>query len=201
MVLKMIRAMPAKEAALLDDAIRELGARIRTLRLRRRRTLKQVAVATGLSISMVSMVERGQTKASIGTLVAVAAALGSSMVSLFDGTTHVLKPVIRLDEQPVVTTRRGVRRRLIVREADTNIEVAENTYAPGMASADVPVRHLGKEMGVLLEGTLEVDVGGERYLLRAGDAVVFDSDKPHRFINHGKGLARTLWVNVHDSRW
>lgn len=197
----MVREMPAREAALLNGAIRELGARIRTLRLRRRRTLKQVAAATGLSISMVSMVERGQANASIGTLVAIAAALGEPMVSLFGGAAQAARPVIRLDQQPVVTTRRGVRRRLIARETDANIEVAENTYGPGTASADVPVRHLGKEMGVLLEGTLVVEVGGQRYMLEAGDAVVFDSGKPHRFTNLGKGIARTLWVNVHGSRW
>ena len=96
----MIRAIPAREAAFLNGAIRELGARIRTLRLRRRRTLKQVAAATGLSISMVSMVERGQTNASIGTLVAIAAALDAPMVSLFGGTARATRPVIDSTSNP-----------------------------------------------------------------------------------------------------
>jgi transcriptional regulator with XRE-family HTH domain len=187
--------------AVLNGAIREVGTRIRVLRLKRHRTLKRLADATGLSVSMVSMVERGRATPSIGTLVAIAAALGVPMVSLFGDATHPTSPVIRAADQPVVTTRRGVRRRLTIREPDTNIEVAENSYAPGTASADVPVRHLGKEMGVLLEGVLAVEVGGERYLLRPGDAVVLDSAKPHRFVNAGRRVARTLWINVHGSRW
>ncbi len=186
---------------MLNGAIREVGTRIRVLRLKRHRTLKLLADATGLSVSMVSMVERGRANPSIGTLVAIAAALGVPMVSLFGDATRRTSPVIRAADQPVVTTRRGVRRRLTIREPDTNIEVAENSYAPGTASADVPVRHLGKEMGVLLEGVLAVEVGGERYLLRPGDAVVLDSAKPHRFVNAGRRVARTLWINVHGSRW
>ncbi len=191
----------SRGVAVLNGAIRELGTRIRTLRLKRRRTLRHLADATGLSVSMVSMVERGQASPSIGTLVAIAAALGVPMVSLFGDGARGASPVIRADQQPVVKTRRGVRRRLVIREPDSNVEVAENTYASGTASADVPIRHLGKEMGVLLEGILAVEVGGERYILRPGDAVVIDSARPHRFVNIGKRVARTLWINVHGSRW
>lgn len=189
-----------RNAAVLDGAIRELGARIRTLRFERRRTLRQLADATGLSVSMVSMVERGQANPSIGTLVATAAALGVPMVNLFGDGARQVSPVIRAGQQPVMTTRRGVRRRLVIREPDSNVEVAENTYAPGTASADVPIRHLGREMGLLLEGVLAVEVGGARYVLRPGDAVVIDSARPHRFVNIGKRVARTLWINVHGSR-
>ncbi len=200
----MITPTPVKvrpKDAVLNGAVREIGTRIRTLRLTRRRTLRHLADATGLSVSMVSMVERGQANPSIGTLMAIAAALGVPMVSLFGDPARAASPVIRAGQQPVMTTRRGVRRRLVIREPDSNIEVAENTYAPGTASADVPVRHLGMEMGVLLEGILAVEVGGERYVLRPGDAVVLDSGRPHRFVNVGRRTARTLWINVHGSRW
>lgn len=197
---KRIRTLPAG-AATLDGAIREIGARIRTLRLKRRRTLRHLAEATGVSTSMLSMVERGQANPSIGTLVAIAAALGEPMVSLFGDSARAASPVIRAGQQPVMTTRRGVRRRLLIRDPVSNIEVAENTYAPRTVSADVPIRHLGREMGVLLEGHLAVEVGGERYALRPGDAVVIDSAKPHRFVNVGRRRARTIWINVHGSRW
>jgi transcriptional regulator with XRE-family HTH domain len=190
-----------RETAVQNGAIGELGAHIRTLRLKRRRTLRQLADATGLSVSMVSMVERGQANPSIGTLVAIAAALGVPMVSLFGDARHAASPVIRAGDQPVVATRRGVRRRLVIREPESNVEVALNTYAPGTASADAPLRHLGKEMGVLLDGILAVEMDGERYILRPGDAIMIDSARPHRFVNIGKRVARTLWINVHGSRW
>jgi transcriptional regulator with XRE-family HTH domain len=187
-------------AAVRDGAVRELGTRIRTLRLERRRTLRQLADATGLSVSMVSMLERGRANPSIGTLVATAAALGVPMTSLFGDAAGRASPVIPLGRQPVMRTRRGVRRRLVIRDPGTNIEVAENTYAPGTASADVPIRHIGREMGLLLEGVLAVQVGGERYTLHPGDAVVIDSARPHRFVNVGRRMARTIWINVHGGR-
>lgn len=195
------RSRSPEHAAVLDGAMRDLGARIRALRVARRKTLQQVAEATGLSPSMLSMVERGQANPSIGSLMAIAGALGVSMARLFGDGSRPTTPVVRAGEQMVMTTRRGVRRRLLIRDDDTSIEVAENTYAPGTASADSPIRHLGREMGVLIEGTLAVEVGGERYLLEAGDAVVFDSTRPHRFVNVGRRTARTLWINVHGTRW
>jgi transcriptional regulator with XRE-family HTH domain len=185
----------------LDGAIHEIGTRIRTLRLKRQRTLRQIADATGLSVSMVSMVERGRANPSIGTLVAIAAALREPMVSLFGDSARMASPIVRTSQQPVMTTRRGVRRRLVLRDPASNLEVAENTYAPGTASADVPVRHLGRELGVLLAGLLAVEIEAERYVLRPGDAVVIDSAKPHRFVNVGRTTARTLWINVHGGRW
>ena len=36
-------------------------------------------------------------------------------------------------------------------------------------------------MAYLLEGTAEVEVGGEKCEMRAGDTVFFPADVPHRF--------------------
>src|SRR5215468_705674 len=55
--------------------IGELGRRIRKLRLDRRMTLKQVEIASGLSATHLSEIERGRTSPTIGALVRIARAL------------------------------------------------------------------------------------------------------------------------------
>ena len=55
--------------------IEELGRRIRTLRIERRMTLKQVEQAAGLSATHLSEIERGRTSPTIGALVRIARAL------------------------------------------------------------------------------------------------------------------------------
>ncbi len=55
--------------------IDELGRRIRRLRSERRMTLKQVEVASGLSATHLSEIERGRTSPTIGALVRIARAL------------------------------------------------------------------------------------------------------------------------------
>jgi quercetin dioxygenase-like cupin family protein len=110
-------------------------------------------------------------------------------------------PVVRRAAQPVMNTGRGAQRRLVIRDAANNVELAENTYLAGASSADRPLRHLGREFGVVLSGRLRVEVGGERYVLRRGDAILLESSTPHRFTNVGREVVRTLWINVHGNRW
>lgn len=191
-------------AETVNGTLRQVGAKLREARLRRQLTLTQVGRAVGLSPSMLSMVERGLAVPSIGTLVAVSDILKIPMGGLFDTPQAVSKrsmPLVRQSAQPVIAATGGVRRRLIVRDAINDIELAENTYPPRTASAERPLRHLGREFGVVLRGRLRVEVGGRVYTLRPGDAILFDSSVPHRFLNVGRGVVRTLWVNVHGTRW
>ncbi len=55
--------------------IEELGRRIRKLRMESRLTLKQVELASGLSATHLSEIERGRTSPTIGALVRIARAL------------------------------------------------------------------------------------------------------------------------------
>lgn len=188
----------------VNDTLRQVGARIRMARMRRRMTLVRVSRATGLTPSMLSMVERGVATPSIGALMAISDALKVPMASLFGPVLQATtrgSPVVRRARQPVMNTGRGAQRRLVMRDPAQNIELAENTYLPGASSADRPLHHLGRELGVVLSGRLQVEAGGQRYLLRRGDAILLDSSIPHRFTNIGREVVRTLWVNVHGNRW
>ena len=63
-----------------------IGRNIRQLRMERSLTLQALAEHTGLSPSMLSLLERGKTGPSIGTLVVIAASLGAQMSDLMDQT-------------------------------------------------------------------------------------------------------------------
>lgn len=194
--------MPDNRRRGLDDTLRQVGRRIRDARLRRQLTLVEVGRRTGLTPSMLSMVERGVAAPSIGALVAIGAALKVPMAALFGPLpARSGLPVVRRGAQRVVTTGRGAQRRLLVRDAHDLVEMAENTYLPGAASAPTPIHHRGWEMGVVLSGRLRVELGRALYVLRRGDAIAFDSSIPHRFTNVGKEVVRTIWVNVHGNRW
>lgn len=177
--------------------LEELGSRMRSLRLRRGTKLKELAEQTGLSISMISAVERGRANPSIGTLISIADALRLSIVNLFgmpEGAEQ--SPVTRIEEQPVVRTKEGFDRRLLIQDRTRGIEMVLNEYAPGVASNSTPTHHSGFELGVVLEGELDVSVNGRVYHLREGDAVSYRSTYPHRSVNVSRAKARTIWVNL-----
>jgi two-component system OmpR family response regulator len=62
-----------------------VGSRLRALRQRRRLTLRQVAQRTGLSVSLLSQVERAESAASVASLHKIATALNTTLHSLFEG--------------------------------------------------------------------------------------------------------------------
>jgi quercetin dioxygenase-like cupin family protein len=159
--------------------------------------LQELGEMTGLSASMLSLVERGKTSPSIGTLVAISYALGVHMRDLVSGDRPTdPDPVSRREEQPEFHTPSGVRRRVLRDDRQRGLEVAINEYAPGTSSAEQPLHHEGFEYGVLIEGRLVVQIGDAEYELRPGDLVSYNSGSPHRISNPGRRSARALWVNL-----
>jgi DNA-binding NtrC family response regulator len=68
-----------------ESLLASVGARMRTERKRQELTLKQVARRTGLSVSLLSQIERAESAASVSSLFKIASALGLSLEQLFEG--------------------------------------------------------------------------------------------------------------------
>jgi transcriptional regulator with XRE-family HTH domain len=175
--------------------VSDIGRRIRDAREASGLTLRTVSSATGLSTSMLSLVERGRTSPSIGTLVSICDALALPMASLFSGTDDRGARLIRRDETPTRSDG-GVTHRLIVDDHRHGVELSEEVYAPGAATPDGTGVHPGEEIGIVVTGRLDVEVDGTSYRLGEGDAVQFASGSPHRSSNGGRGVARAIWIAI-----
>ena len=179
------------------DAIALIGTRIRDVRTMKDMPLRALAAQTGLSMSMLSLVERGKASPSIGTLIAICSALDLHMADLLAPVNLVRQsPVSRAEDQPVVQTRAGVDRRILRDDRVNGVELAINQYAPDTGSAPTPIHHDGFEYGVVLEGQLTVELDGTVHTLKAGDLISYDSARNHRISNRGPRKARALWVNL-----
>jgi transcriptional regulator with XRE-family HTH domain len=180
-----------------EDAIAMIGTRIRDIRTMKSMPLRALAESTGLSMSMLSLVERGKTSPSIGTLIAICSALDVHMADLLAPANLVrVSPVSRVAEQPVIQTREGVERRILRDDRANGVEVAINQYAPNTGSAPIPIHHEGYEYGVVLEGQLTVELDGKVLEVNAGDLISYDSARGHRIWNYTNRRARALWLNL-----
>jgi transcriptional regulator with XRE-family HTH domain len=177
-----------------------IGLRIRSARMARSMTLQALADASGVSPSMLSLVERGRTSPSIGSLIVIAEALGIAMSDLIVAETGAKEQVVvRPVDQRVVETAQHVVRRLLREDRARAVSVAINEYAPDTGSAATPITHAGFEYGFVLEGELTVELDGASHLIRKGDLISYSSRRQHRIWNHSKKKARTLWFNLgHD---
>lgn len=174
-----------------------IGNRLRTLRQQREMTLQDLAEATDLSPSMLSLVERGRAAPSIQSLIVISNALNVTMSELIvSDHAEEDRVVVRADDQPFVKTAQNVIRRVMREDRARGISIAINEYEPETGSSLKRGAHSGFEYGFVLEGQLTVELESVTYQLKAGDLISFESKRPHRFWNHGSKRASTLWINL-----
>uniref|UniRef100_UPI002BB7B955 cupin domain-containing protein n=1 Tax=Amaricoccus sp. TaxID=1872485 RepID=UPI002BB7B955 len=64
-----------------------------------------------------------------------------------------------------------------------NLQILHETYDPGADTGHVMLEHFGSEGGIVVAGEIEVTVGAQAKVLKAGDSYLFSSSVPHRFRN------------------
>lgn len=188
-VLKRQGAVPAPaETAPLP------GQRFRRLRTRRGLSLAQVARATKVSVGFLSALERGQMRSSISTLRRIARFYGTNILSLFE-TAAENPRLVRPCQRKVLETSPGVRMELLA-WGQTAMEPHLFRVKPGGGSGE-SYSHEGEEFLHVLRGDFEIWLNGEeRYRLKPGDSLYFESSTPHRWRNPGRSETWLLWVNT-----
>jgi transcriptional regulator with XRE-family HTH domain len=193
----MRKSQQERLAVVTSERIAAIGARLRALRVAKGLTLSAAAERTGLSPSMLSLLERGRTGPSIGTLVAICSVLGVEMSELLGPSeASPAETVSRFASRPAITTADGVQHRILKADRLRGIEIVIDEYSPGSASAPHPLVHDGYEFGIALDNGLEVTVNGEVHRLAVGDLVAYHSSEPHRVANPGRRHVSALWVLV-----
>ena len=69
------------------------------------------------------------------------------------------------------------------------------TIDPGGHSGGV-LQHSGEVVGYIIDGTLELTIGGEGHFLHPGYSFHFPSDLPHAYSNPGKKPVKAIWINT-----
>lgn len=170
------------------------GARFRRLRQRKGLSLSKVAQATGVSVGFLSALERGQMRASVGTLRRIARYYGTNILSFFEPASDNSR-VVRPGERKILETTKGVRMELLA-WGNTAMEPHLFRIKPGANSGE-SYTHEGEEFLHILRGEFEIFLNhDERYRLRPGDSLYFQSSTPHRWRNPGKSESWLLWINT-----
>jgi transcriptional regulator with XRE-family HTH domain len=172
----------------------DLGARIRSRRLARHETLRQLAAQAAVTESFLSQVERGVASPSIASVQRIARALDTSIAELFASDERAGTLVRVGDRRKVVYQGLGAVDEFLTRGTDGRLQVIYSTIQPGGGTGDEAYTHdSDEEVVVVLEGSLDLWVGSEHYRLETGDAVTHPSRVPHRNTNPGPGIARVLF--------
>ena len=177
-----------------------LGARVREIRKTRNWTLKDVAARTGLAISTISKMERGEISLTYDRFMRLAQGLGLDVGELFDSNAE------GFSLGTVSVTRKG--------EAPLH---SSATYDYDMLASDVTGKHMvpmvghikahsfgafedfishpGEEFIYVLDGEVTVHLKGrDPVTLTKGDSIYFDSGLGHAYVSTSAEDATVLGI-------
>jgi len=182
---------------------RRIAARVRDFRTEKGWSLEEMAAMSGVSRSMLSLIERGQTSPTATTLAKIAASLGITLASLFEDPSESWTPVSRLGEQPVWRDPETgyLRRNVSPSGKKRAFRIVEVEFPPQgrvtFDNGDSPMRI--EQQIWILEGEMEIRVGSERHRLGKGDCLVMDLHQPISFHNHTRQPARYAVILGEDT--
>ncbi len=170
-----------------QDMAPVVGRNLRRLRMQRGLSLERLSKASGVSRAMLGQIELGQSAPTINVLWKIARALDlpfSALISTSGGTGTRL---MRTQQAKRLTSHDGrfTSRALFPFDEPRRVEFYELTlksHSEERADAHPPGT---LENLVVTRGTLEMEIGVERHVLAAGDAILFEADKPHVYRNVG----------------
>ncbi|HZH51297.1 MAG TPA: helix-turn-helix domain-containing protein [Microvirga sp.] len=174
-----------------------LAERLRGLRTERGLTLDGLAERTGVSRSMISLIERGESSPTAVVLDKLAAGLGVTLASLFaERESADASPLARrADQRTWRDPETGyLRRNLSAPGYPSPLELVEVILPPGARVAyDTGPRVVGVAQQVwIVEGCIELTVGHDTYRLETGDCLSMDIDHHTVFRNPAAQSARYL---------
>ena len=189
------------------DLNQRIAERVRELRAAQGLSLDAVATKSGVSRSMISLIERGESSPTAVVLEKLAAGLGVMLASLFDAPAAAAQassgPVARRDGQPLWRDPASgyLRRNVSPPGMPQPMQIVEVHFPPGGRVAfetgprDMPVH----QQVWVLEGAIDVTVGAERHRLREGDCLAMQLDRPTMFHNPTRKPTRYAVVIASDA--
>ncbi len=195
------------EAAVHDGwepIVGAIGPKLRAARHGLGLSLQQLAARAGVSAAAIHKVERGDMVPTITTLLKLAAAVGVPIGHFVeDGgpaaplATHIAARSHRTPPADWAPAARGTAAHAIA--ASTARLRASGVFAvvqPGGESGPSPTPRPGEELLLVVEGALEVEIGGESYRVEAGDTLHYPTDHTVQWCNPGAVAARAVWFTV-----
>jgi len=173
-----------------------VGPRIRNLRLQRRLTLKEIADKAGITPSALSQIERDHSNPTLGSLKAIATALGTTIGHLFPASAPSSRVVVRAAERKRLSPRRGITYELLTPDLSGQIEFILSIYEPGASTGDDGFAYVAEQCGLVLDGMADVSLYDTVHRLHAGDSIRFDCSAPHRIVNPGRKKLRCIWAII-----
>ncbi len=178
---------------------KRIGERLRLRRKMRAMSLKDVADGSGLSVGMLSQVERGLTSPSIKSMRAICEALEMPVKWLFEAgeSQHDddAEFVVRASSRREIAYNEGaLLKQILTPDTQPKIQMLRFVMQPGADSGEAYSNAEGGKCGIVISGTMELELDGYRMTIRSGDSFAFPATALVRYWNEGEQTCEVLWI-------
>ena len=184
----------------MEDQLKQIGERLRGLRDVLDLTAEEVAETIGISVEKYEKIEAGELDITISNLMKIAHKYGVSTEELIFAESPHMKSyfVVRKGQGMSIERTKAYKYQSLVggfvnHKADVFIVTVEPK--PG-AHTVYKNSHAGQEFNLVLEGKMELYIGGKTIVLEEGDSIYFDSTKPHGMLAIGDKAVKFLAFTV-----
>lgn len=196
---------PAEQGEESLQAEFDIGARLKAMRSASALSQRQLAERAGVPHAQISNVEKNKVSPSVGTLRKILGGLGVSMADFFEperqlppGPFFKAETLVDLTSKIAASAIGNSTGRMSFRQVGDarafNLQILHEVYEANADTGETRLQHASSEGGYVIEGELEVTVGEEVRILKAGEAYLFDSRIPHRFRNLSQ--SRTVVISA-----
>jgi len=182
-----------------------LGEQLRQLRKRQRRPLAEVAAACGVSLGLLSQIERGLSSPSLKVLHALAGEYGVPLDTLLRNTGaddgDPAGYVVRAGRhRRIDNPDHGVHKEMYTPPRARALDLCRAVLAPGGSSGEgYFVTDSDEQVGLVLRGELELWIGPRVLRLKPGDSFCYAGSEPRRWRNPGSTETEVIWAIGHPA--
>jgi transcriptional regulator with XRE-family HTH domain len=172
-----------------------LGPKLRSLRRDRGMSLQQVADATGISSSFLSLVENGKNDLTVARLIRLVAYYGIAVSDLLPEEKDEPAEILRGEHQRHIPSRsENMDLYLLTSEGNRAMTPVLATYEVDGGMNEY-ISYESDQWDYVLEGSIElIFEDAEPIVLHQGDSAYYPAKRPHKYRNAGNLLARALHV-------
>lgn len=167
-----------------------IGSKIRMLRQSKGMTLNELAKQTQTTAGYLSQLERDIADPSLSTLRKIASVLDTPLFALLDSQDRQSEIIYANKRQKISFSDSNIIYEVLSPQSSgpengTDLLVLTYKLAPKSWSSSERISHNAEECIYVQEGTLEVLVGDQTYVLHEGDSIYIMENAPHNIYNPG----------------
>jgi len=184
-----------------------VGSKIKSIRETNNLSIEEIAERSGLNTDQIIAIENNETLPSLGPLIKIARALGVRLGTFMDDNDAIGPVVCRAKEREEETSisfsngtadaRKHMEYHPMAKQkAGRHMEPFIVDIQPSEEKEFTSSAHEGEEFIYVMQGEIEIDYGKEKYLLKEGDSIYYDSIVKHH-IHGAEGKAAKIMAVVY----